>query len=98
MAFRPQEPVLRYQVLHSLVQGLRIRSTDLDLLRSLPDREDIPPGAQKTIAAALEAGLLPRYTPGTALRPLEIATRGEVATMIYQGLVYQQRLLPLAAP
>ena len=98
MAFRPQEPVLRYQVLHSLVQGLRIRGTSLDPLRSLPDREQIPPGAQKTIAAALEAELIPRHTPGTALRPMDIATRGDVAMMIYQGLVYQQRLLPIAVP
>lgn len=95
MAFRPQEPVLRYQVLHSLVQGLRIRGTSLDSLRSLPDREQIPPGAQKTIAAALEANLIAHHTPGTALRPMDIATRGDVAMMIYQGLVYQQRLLPM---
>lgn len=102
MAFQPQEPVLRYQVLHSLVKGLRIRGQSLDRLKALPDAEQIPAAAQKTIAAALEAGLMDQYAPENAevmpLRPLDIATRGDVAMMIYQGLVYQQRILPLVTP
>ena len=96
MTFRPQQPVLRYQVLISLVSGLGIRVRSLQSLAELSDRDQIPTAAQKSIAAAIDAGLWVRESPPFTLRPKTIATRGEVAMMIYQGLVFQGRLLPLS--
>ncbi len=97
MRFRPQQPVLRYQVLISLVSGLGIRGRSLQSLDALSDRDQIPAAVQKSIAAALDAGLWVRDSSPFTLRPKTIATRGEVAIMIYQGLVFQGRLLPLIA-
>ena len=96
MTFRPQQPVLRYQVLISLVSGLGIRGRSLQSLAEVSDRDQIPSAAQKSIAAAIDAGLWVKESPPFMLRPKTIATRGEVAMMIYQGLVFQGRLLPLS--
>jgi len=110
LRFQPHQPVLRFQVLLSLVSGLGLKGVmpgePVHWLHRFADLAELPPYAQKAVAVALEQRLIvvpsgvPGGVPGTDADPLHLAlnqpaTRGEVTAMIYQGLVYQQRVNPL---
>lgn len=90
--FRPDASISRMEVLISLVTGLEITSDSItELKTALPelyqDVAQIPTYAIEKIAIATDAELVVNYPNIKQLKPLEIATRGEVAAFIYQALV-----------
>lgn len=100
--FRPDASIARMEVLISLVTGLEITSdfsTDIKVL--LPelyqDQAQIPSYAIEKIAAATEAGLVVNSPNLKQLKPLELATRADVAALIYQALVYLEKAPEIAS-
>lgn len=90
--FRPTEPVSRLQVLFSLVNGLKLADANLALLNLYSDRAQIPSYAQQKIANATAKRLVVNYPQARLLEPNRAATRGEVTAMLYQAMVYLDRL------
>ncbi|MGC1394649.1 MAG: family 10 glycosylhydrolase [Coleofasciculaceae cyanobacterium] len=94
--FRPDASISRTEVLISLVTGLEITSDSIiELKTALPelyqDVAQIPAYAIEKIAIATNAELVVNYPNVKQLKPLELATRGDVAAFIYQALVYLEK-------
>lgn len=87
--FRPDESMPRVQALASLAGGLEFPSSGKVPLATLyQDNSQIPGWATGAIAAATVAGIVANYPSLQQLKPLQLATRAEVAVFIYQCLVY----------
>ena len=97
--FQPQQSIPRVQVLVALASGLGLKpSTNAQqTLKLFKDADQIPPWAIEGVAAATEAGLVVNYPDKNTLNPNQSATYGEVASMIYQGLVYQKKAKPISS-
>lgn len=97
--FKPQQEIPRVQVLVALASGLGLNSSTnpQQTLKQFKDGDQIPPWAIEGVAAATEAGLVVNYPDKNTLNPNQSATYGEVASMIYQGLVYQKKVQPIAS-
>ncbi|HEY9642262.1 MAG TPA: DUF1565 domain-containing protein [Coleofasciculaceae cyanobacterium] len=99
-ATEPEQPILRIQVLQSLVEGLpqRPAAINLDLLDRYDDAAAIPKSARAAIAIATQANLVVNYPHLRSLRPNEPATRAEIAAMVYQTLVQLGQCPAIASP
>lgn len=97
--FQPQQSISRVQVLVALASGLGLKpSTNAQqTLKIFKDADQIPPWAIQGVAAATEAGLVVNYPEQNTLKPNQLATYGEVSSMIYQGLVYQKKAEPISS-
>ncbi len=96
--FLPQNKITRLHVLLSLVAGLNIpKKTSLLLSQIYTDSDQIPQYAVDAIKAATEAKIIVNYPKAEVLNPNRPATRAEVATLIYQALVFQEKILPIAS-
>lgn len=96
--FRPGEEIPKVQVLVSLASGLRLspKTQITDTLKVFRDAAEIPTYAVNGVAAATEKSVVVNYPNVSYLNPNEVATRGDVAAFIYQALVNQGDLQPLA--
>lgn len=95
--FRPDASIARMEVLISLVTGLEITSDVIaDIKTVLPelyqDVVQIPSYAIDKIVAATDAGLVVNSPNLKQLKPLDVATRADVAAFIYQALVYLEKV------
>ncbi|MCD8485695.1 MAG: family 10 glycosylhydrolase [Desertifilum sp.] len=92
--FKPDEGIQRVQVLVALAGGLGI-IVNPALKARLPelyqDASQIPAYAIDRVAEATGASMVVNHPNVRMLNPLRAATRGEVAAIIYQGLVYEKR-------
>jgi hypothetical protein len=61
------------------------------------DADQIPQHAVGDVAAATEAGLVVNHPEPNVLEPNQPVSRGEMAAILHQALVYQNRLEPLPA-
>lgn len=97
--FKPQQEIPRVQVLVALASGLGLKPSinAQQTLKIFKDADQIPPWAIEAVAAATEAGLVVNYPDKDTLNPNQLATYGEVSSMIYQGLVYQKKAEPIAS-
>lgn len=97
--FRPGEEIPKVQVLVSLASGLRLspKTQPTDTLKVFSDTAEIPTYAVNGVAAATEKSVVVNYPNVSYLNPNEVATRGDVAAFIYQALVNQGDLQPLAS-
>ena len=100
--FRPEASISRLEVLLSLATGLDIPANSTFALKvSLPERYQdaakIPAYATDKIRAATGANLVVNYPNIKQLRPLEAANRAEVAALIYQALVYLEKVPALTS-
>jgi uncharacterized lipoprotein YddW (UPF0748 family) len=99
--FLPENSIARMEALISLVAGLEIPSTlspvDATLRELYQDAAQIPAYALEKIAAATEGQLVVNYPNLKQLKPLEVATRAEVAAFIYQALVYLEKVPPIVS-
>jgi S-layer homology domain len=59
------------------------------------DANQIPTSFTDDVAAATTAGIVVNYPELKVLNPNQAITRGEIAALIHQALVYQNRLAPL---
>lgn len=87
--FRPEEPILRVEVVVSLANLLRdVPEVEVDrLLEGYEDREKIPDYALEKVAIATQQQMVVNYPQTGQLRPQQSTTRAEVAALVYQGLV-----------
>ena len=89
--FRPDELVSRLQVLVTLATGLSLPATteSQQQLQQYQDWETVPDWARPQVGAAIQAGIIrPQPDAQNLLRPQDIATRAEVATLMYASLAY----------
>lgn len=96
--FAPEQPILKIQVLLALVSGLDLTvQTTAGLLTRYTDQSQVPRYATGAIATATKLGLVFNYPELDKLTPNRVATCGEVTAMVYQGLVLQKRVPPIAS-
>lgn len=97
--FRPDQEIPRSQGLVSVVSGLQLPSPDnpADALKVYQDAGTIPKYAAGKIAAATNAGLVVSYPDPKQLNPGQTMTRADASALIYQMLVSQKRLEPIAS-
>jgi N-acetylmuramoyl-L-alanine amidase len=96
--FRPNQPILRTQVLLPLVKALRLSQGELSLLQRFDDMIAIPGYAKRAIAQAVQAKLVVNYPRLKQFKPNWEATRAEVAAMVYQALTHSQRMPAVRSP
>ncbi len=97
--FLPEQPIPRAQAITALANGLGLSAdgTPEEILRSsYKDVGWIPAYAINPIAAATQANIIVNYPNVQALNPLRTLTRAEAAALLYQALVRQGRVQPLA--
>ncbi|MFN6486470.1 MULTISPECIES: DUF1565 domain-containing protein [unclassified Nostoc] len=85
--FRPDQNVQRLQVIVSLVNGLGLPTVNSNVLEVYSDRHTIPDYARKAVATATQQQIVVNYPDPKVLAPSRLATRAEVAAMVYQALV-----------
>ncbi len=85
--FRPDQNVQRLQVIVSLVNGLGLPAADRGVLEVYSDRHTIPDYARIAVATATQHGIVVNYPDPKVLAPSRLATRAEIAAMVYQALV-----------
>ncbi|PSB28092.1 S-layer homology domain-containing protein [Stenomitos frigidus] len=98
-AFKPEQQIPKVQVLVALSSGLNFapaRAADTTLA-TFRDGGEIPAYAKSGVAAAAERNVVVNYPNVSFLNPNETATRADVAAYIYQTLVNQGKLAPIAA-
>ncbi len=97
-AFKPEQQIPKVQVLVALSSGLNftpVRAADTTLA-TFRDSGEIPAYAKGGVAAAAERDVVVNYPNVSFLNPNETATRADVAAYIYQTLVNQGKLAPIA--
>lgn len=67
-----------------------------DLSQFYTDASEIPEYAREEVALATRLGLVVNYPDVTVLNPTAPITRGSMAALIHQALVYQNQLEPLS--
>lgn len=97
--FAPEQPILKIQVLLALVSGLQLRANGIEgVITRYQDQDQVPRYAVGAIATATKLGLVFNYPKLEMLTPNQVATCGEVAAMVYQGMVLRKRMPPVASP
>ena len=89
LTFGPNQNILRVEVIVSLVNGLGLLENsrvDTNLLTVYEDSRTIPNYAQTAVTRATQLGLAVNFPNPKQLNPNHIATRAEVAAMVYQAL------------
>ncbi|MBD0269947.1 MAG: S-layer homology domain-containing protein, partial [Cyanobacteria bacterium Co-bin8] len=89
--FRPNETISRIQGIVAIANGLGLPTGPASSLVVYRDRAQIPSYAVSATAAATQNRLILNFPDPNQLRPLAALTRAEVATLVYQGLVYQNK-------
>ncbi|NMF63898.1 S-layer homology domain-containing protein [Brasilonema octagenarum] len=96
--FRPEQNVLRLQVIVSLVNGLGLKAADNNSLLGLSDHNIIPSYARSAVATATQNKIVVNYPDSKQFHPNREATRGEVAAMVYQALVVVRQTPSINSP
>lgn len=96
--FKPDENIVRFQVLTSMVSGLGLTGADLNALNAYDDRNGIPQYAQEQISIATKQRLVVNYPNLRQLNPTRDATRAEVSAIAYQALVRAGRATAINSP
>ncbi|BAZ67691.1 MAG: fasciclin domain-containing protein [Pelatocladus maniniholoensis HA4357-MV3] len=97
--FFPEQSISRAQAITALANGLRLSpdGTPANILRSYyKDAGWIPAYAINPITAATQANIVVNYPDLRTLSPLQNLTRAEAAALLYQALVKQGKIEPLA--
>ncbi|MEH1823011.1 MAG: S-layer homology domain-containing protein [Nostoc sp.] len=88
--FNSEQNIPRVQILVSLVSGLNLSTnttTPKDLNTYFQDASLIPDYAREQVAAAIQNRLIVNHPDVQVLNPNQVATRADVAALIYQALV-----------
>jgi parallel beta-helix repeat protein len=97
-SFRPNQNVQRLQVIVSLVSGIALSPATRDNLGTYSDINAIPASARAAVATATANNVVVNYPNIKQIQPSREATRGEVATMVYQALVALKRVAKINSP
>ncbi|MBW4468087.1 MAG: S-layer homology domain-containing protein [Pegethrix bostrychoides GSE-TBD4-15B] len=71
------------------------QSIPIDLSNYYQDAAQIPQYAVGSVAETTAANIVVNYPDPQILNPTQPATRGEIAALIHQALVYQGKMIPL---
>lgn len=96
--FHPQQNLRRIELIMSLVNGLSLPQTALNLWTIYEDRELIPNYAKSAVAAATAAGIIINYPEVSKLQPKRETSRAEATAFVYQSLVKTGRVTSLDSP
>ncbi|HEY9872906.1 MAG TPA: S-layer homology domain-containing protein [Candidatus Obscuribacterales bacterium] len=96
----PNKQVSRLDVLVALARGLNYSPTGSPqkVLQVYKDGSEIPRNLRNLVAAATERGLVVNYPNIKLLKPNQVATRAEVAALIYQGMVSTGKAIGISSP
>ncbi|MBD2613836.1 MAG: fasciclin domain-containing protein [Nostoc sp. ZfuVER08] len=96
--FRPNQQIPKVEAIVSISNGLGLSASDTSVLNtSYSDASAIPNYAVSSVAAATQANLVVNYPDVKQLNPQQALTRAEAAALLYQALVRQGRLQPIAS-
>ena len=87
-SFRPEERITRAQALVILAKALgNNTNANPNGLNAYGDRQAVPEWAMDSVARAANAGIIVNFPNTNQINPNNLATRGEVAGLVYQTLV-----------
>jgi uncharacterized surface protein with fasciclin (FAS1) repeats len=96
--FRPNQEIPRVQGIVALSSGLGLTGGDTSTLTNYyNDASAIPEYAVGSVAAATVGNLVVNYPDVKQLNPQQSLTRAEAAALLYQALVKQGRVQPIAS-
>ncbi|MEH2023395.1 fasciclin domain-containing protein [Nostoc sp.] len=96
--FKPNQEIPRVQGIVALSTGLGLTGGDTSTLSTYyNDASAIPQYAVGSVAAATVGNLVVNYPDVKQLNPQQSLTRAEAAALLYQALVKQGRLQPIAS-
>ncbi|MFN6539802.1 MAG: fasciclin domain-containing protein [Nostoc sp. EkiNYC01] len=96
--FRPNQQIPKVEAIVSISNGLGLSASDTSTLSTYyTDASAIPNYAVSSVAAATQASLVVNYPDVKQLNPQRALTRAEAAALLYQALVRQGRLQPIAS-
>jgi uncharacterized surface protein with fasciclin (FAS1) repeats len=96
-SFRPNQQIPKVQAIVALTSGLRLSAGDTATLSSFyTDATTIPNYATGQVAAATQANLVVNYPDVKVFNAEAPLTRAEAAAHLYQALVQQGQLQPIA--
>ncbi|PAX55887.1 S-layer homology domain-containing protein [Brunnivagina elsteri] len=96
--FRPNLNVTKIQAISAIANGLKLSGSNPNVISIYSDRAQIPSYATNAVSVATQNLLIVNYPQPEQLEPLRDITRGEVAGLIYQGLLTQGILKPIVSP
>ncbi|MCM1981698.1 S-layer homology domain-containing protein [Lyngbya confervoides] len=99
-SFLPNQQIPKVQAVVSLASGLELSPEAPSVNASLNryrDAGQIPEYARPGVAAATQNGIVVNYPNVNYFNPNQVTTRADVAALVYQALVDQGDLEPLAA-
>jgi uncharacterized surface protein with fasciclin (FAS1) repeats len=97
--FRPNQQIPRVQAIVALSSGLNLSTTETAsgvLSNYYADASAVPDYAVNSVAAATQSNIVVNYPNIRQLNPTTSLTRAEAAAFLYQALVRQGQLQPLA--
>lgn len=96
--FRPMENLTKIHAIAAIVNGLKLKGGNENLLSMYRDRAQIENDFSVAIAAATENKIVVNYPQTEQLEPFKEITRAEVAALIHQALVALGELEPIISP
>lgn len=97
-SFRPNQQIPKVQAIVALTSGLRLSAGDTATLSSFyTDATTIPNYATGQVASATQANLVVNYPDVKVFNAERRLTRAEAAAHLYQALVQQGQLQPIAS-
>jgi uncharacterized surface protein with fasciclin (FAS1) repeats len=96
--FRPNQEIPKVQGIVALSNGLGLSGGDRSTLSTYyNDASAIPDYALASVTAATQGNLVVNYPDVKQLNPQQSLTRAEAAALLYQALVRQGRVQPIAS-
>jgi len=99
--FSPSQQIPKVQAIVALTNGLGLASsttgTSTDLSTYYTDASAIPNYAVSSVTTATQANIVVNYPDVKQLNPQQSLTRAEAAALLYQALVRQGQLQPIAS-
>lgn len=98
--FKPYESLTRLQVVTALAKGLNysVNSSTEKVLQFYSDSTAIPAEYRSLVAAATERGIVVNYPNVNNCSPNKVATRAEVAAILYQAMVSNGDAMAITSP
>jgi hypothetical protein len=98
--FSPTQSMTRSQILAAFARGLNYTtiSSTAKVLQFYSDAAAIPASYRTLIAAATERGIVANYPNVKTCSPNKVATRAEVAALLYQAMVSTGDAVAISSP
>jgi hypothetical protein len=84
--FRPEQEITRAQALVILAKAMKNAESNPTALSRYSDADAVPDWAKESVTKAATANIIVNFPESTKIEPNRLATRGEVAALVYQAL------------